>query len=373
MRLAVAALVALFPAAALAADLPCGPVEKGTIRLDGLLDDWAEVEGLDAGGRDPNLSFTVKCNVDATTLFLVVDVRDNYFVRTKAARPGEDHLTLTFGGKKLIVFPGDNAATQNKVTWGGKPAKGVKLASALQQHGWAIELALPLAQVPGFKRGAPQLAFAAEVADCDSKASLKTERTVDISGRIAFAEGADALDGFLKDRSLKRSDIFWERGISLGHSSGAQVVLAGRYLAAITDGYVFLELPFRERSDLRDVRVVDLAGDGRQAVVMRYAEHGGGGARELLAVYRFGDSEVQRVFACETGKSVGGSKIEDRVSFVKRGRATDIVVEAAPAIGFTQASYKEAAAEDVIPVLLPWNDDRRARYQFHGDEYQRAQ
>jgi len=179
-----------------AADLPCGPADKGTIRLDGLTEDWDGVDGIDAGGRDPNLSFTIKCNVEGQTLFLLVDVRDNYFVRTKAARPGEDHLTLAFGGKKLLVFPGDNAATHNKVTWGSKPAKGVRVASALQQHGWAVEVALPLGAVPGYKPGQPSLAYSAEVADCDSKAALKTERTVETSGRIAFAEGEGALEGF---------------------------------------------------------------------------------------------------------------------------------------------------------------------------------
>jgi hypothetical protein len=56
---------------------------------------------------------------------------------------------------------------------------------------------------------------------------------------------------------------------------------------------------------------------------------------------------------------------------VRRGKATDILIEAGSAVGFDAASYKEAPAEDVIPVLLPWGDDRKARYQFRGDEYSR--
>jgi len=76
---------------------------------------------------------------------------------------------------------------------------------------------------------------------------------------------------------------------------------------------------------------------------------------------------------CETGKSAGDKRIDDKVSFVKRGRATDIVVEAGAASGFTQANYQERPAEDMVPILLPWGDERRARYQFSGDEYRRAQ
>ncbi len=375
MAIAAAAIAGFpgFTALAHAADLPCGPVEKGTIRVDGLTEDWNDVEGLDGGGRDANLSFTVKCNVDDRALYLLIDVRDNYFVRTKAARPGEDHLVLTFAGHKLSVYPGDNAALQNKATWGTKPARGIALASALQPRGWAVELALPLGAIPGFHAGQPSLPFGIEAFDCDSKTALKTERSVELSGRIAFAEGESALDEFLKDRNLKRGDIFWERPIVLGRSAGAQVVLAGRWMALISDGYFFHELPVRDRHDLKDSRVVDLAGDGRQALVLRYIERGGGGAREVLAAYRFGEAQVTRVFAAEVLKSAGPSKIEDRVTFVKRGRATDIVVEAQPAVGWSQETYKESPADDVIPVLLPWADERRARYQFHGDEYQRSQ
>jgi hypothetical protein len=360
--------------AARAADLPCGPVEAGTLQLDGLTDDWSDVEGVDAGGRDPNLSFTIKCNVDARDLYLLVDVRDDYFVRTKQTRPGEDHVELKLGGQTLTVFPGDARALKERVTWGKKPARGVRISSALQQKGWAVELALPLAQVPGFHVGNPVIPFAATVADCDSRTALKTERTVDTVGNIVFAEADAALDAFLKDRGLHRGDVFWDRAARLGRGTGGRLLLAGRYLAAISDGYVYQELPFHDRRDLKDVRLVDLAGDGRQALVMRYLERGGGGAREVLAVFRVaGDQQIARVFACEVGKSAGAARLETRVSFVKRGKATDLVVEAAPAVGFTQASYQEAPASDMVPIPLPWSDDRRARYQFHGDEYQRAQ
>jgi hypothetical protein len=367
-------LVMLFSTtAAWGADLPCGPAEKGTVNLDGLTDDWTEVAGIDAGGRDPNLSFTLKCNVEERTLMLLVDVRDSYFVRTKAAKPGEDHIELTLGGHKLTVFPGDARSIPTIARWGTQPAKTVKAVSALQQAGWAVELAIPMAAIPGYKAGMP-LPYKALVADSDSKASLKTERTVDTSGRIAFAEGDDALDGFLKDRHLSRSDIWFEKGISLERKAGGRAVLAGRYLAFVTDGYVFLELPIKQRADVKDARIVDLAGDGRQAVVVRYVERGGGGARDVLAAYRLvGDGEVRRVFAAEVAKQTPQGRVDDKVGFVKRGRATDVVIDAGAAQGLSAASWHESPADDMIPVMLPWADDRHARYQFSSDEYKRAQ
>jgi hypothetical protein len=361
------------PAPARAADLPCGPAEKGTINLDGLTDDWAEVEGLDAGGKDPNLSFTLKCNVEERSLMLLVDVRDSYFVRTKAAKPGEDHLELTLAGHRLTIFPGDARAIPTVARWGTKPAKNVKAVSALQQNGWAVELAIPMAAIPGYKVGMP-LAYKLTAADCDSKATLKTERTVDSTGNIVFAEGDAALEGFLKDRNLKRSDIWFDKGISLGGKSGGRVVIAGHLLAFITDGYVFIELPAKQRADVKETRLADLAGDGRQAILMRYVERGAGGSREVLAAWRIvGDSEIRRVFAAEVGKQTAAGRVDDKVSFVKRGRATDVVIDASAAGGISAATWKDSPADDMIPLMLPWADDRHARYQFLGDEYKRAQ
>jgi len=351
-----------------AADLPCGPADKGTIELDGLTEDWKEVDGIDAGGRDPNLSFTVKCNVEPNTLMLLVDVRDNYFVRTKAAKPGEDHLELTLAGKRISIWPGNAAELKDKVV---PTVKGMRTATALQPQGWAMELAIPLREVPGFRPGNSTIKYSLKADDCDSKASLRTERSVDTSGNILFAEGQSNLEGFLKDRHLQASDVFFDKPMRMAKKEGGRVVLAGRYAAAIADGYIFLELPFKDRKDLKDARVIDLAGDGRDALVLRYLERGGGGAREVLAAWRFDGDNVRRVFAAEVGKFQGANKIEDKVAFVKRGRATDILIEAGAATGFTQASYQESPAGDVAPILLPWGDDKKARYQFRGDEYLR--
>ena len=367
--------LSLTPGLSFGAELACGPAEKGTITVDGLTDDWSEVEGLDGGGQDANASFTIKCNVvESRTLALLIDVRDNYFVRTAKAAAGEDHLELSLGGRRLTVFPGDAARIKDKVSWGNRPAPTVQSASALQPHGWAVELLLPLKEVPGWKPGSPSIALSARFADCDSKAALKTERSAALDGKIVFAESDASLDAFLKDRGLSRASVFFDKPMALGKKSGARAVLAGRYLAVVTDGFLFLELPFRDRRDLKDVRLVDLAGDGRDGLVMRYSEHGGAGTREVLAVYRpVGDEQLQRVFACELAKSAGASRVEDKLSFVRRGKATDLVVEAGAAVGFTQASYRESPAEDMIPILLPWGDERRARYQFSGDEYRRAE
>jgi hypothetical protein len=379
MKHAIGLCALLVAASASAADLPCGPAEKGTVQLDGLVDDWNEVDGLDAGGKDANASFTIKCNVeDGKTLLLVVDVRDNYMVRTRPGHPGEDHLSLSFNGHPLLVYPGNARDIPTVARWGSKPAK-LKAVSALQERGWAVELAIPLATIPGYRAGMP-IAFDGQFADSDSKVQLKTERTVGVSGNLVFNDaggGGGQLDAFLNDRKLGHGDVWFDQNAHLGGKTGARVVLAGRYIGFITDGYVFTELPVKARADVKDARLLDLAGDGRQAVVVRYAERGDGYGHEVLAVYRLlGDSDIRRVFAAEVGKSIDKGRVENKVAFIKRGRANDIVIDATRAEGASAASWPEPPPGDIIPVLLPWAttpDGRHARYQFSGDEYKRSQ
>jgi hypothetical protein len=195
------------------------------------------------------------------------------------------------------------------------------------------------------------------------------------------AEGEKALASFLKSCGVRRSDIYFDRELTLFGKESARMLLAAgkeaQYLAAIDEegGFVYIKMPWRERADLRDARILDLAGDGRQALVFRYREHpGGGDTREVLSIWRLpSESHIHRVFAAEVGRSAGKSRIENSVRFVRRGRATDLVIEAGRARGFTAADFTSwAPAGDVLPLVLPWSDERRARYQFAGDKYQRA-
>jgi hypothetical protein len=367
MKLAVVAIVVAglpLSAPALADSLMCGPVEPGQIQLDGLEDDWVDVQGIEAGAQAADLSLTFKCNTEGGRLFLLIDVRDNYFVRTRHGHPGEDHVELTLGARHMTLYPGNARHIPTKVS-----LPGVRATSALQEKGWAIELQVPLASIG--QRGATPIPFVLTVDDCDSKATFKTEKQLTAQGNIVFAEGDATLDAFLNDRSLKRADIWLDKPLATGKKSGARLVLAGRYLAIIGEGYVFLELPVHVRADIKEVKLVDLAGDGRESVLLRYLERGGGGARELLAAYRPGEEQIQRIFAAEVAKSVAAGRIEDKVAYVKRGRATDIVIQPGPS-SVARTAWQESRADDAIPIMLPWDNDKRARYQFSGDEYKRA-
>jgi hypothetical protein len=115
--------------------------------------------------------------------------------------------------------------------------------------------------------------------------------------------------------------------------------------------------------------VLDLAGDGKHSVVIKYIERGGGGSREVLGVWKIVGPNFRRTFAAELSKQQGPNQIVNRAQWIARGRAHDLVIEAGTAQGFNAENYKEAPAEDMVPILLPWDGQKKQKFRFRGDEY----
>jgi hypothetical protein len=357
-----------------AGDLPCALAEDGVLSVDGLLDDWRGEAGVDLGGRDLDLSATARCNLDSRSLYLAVDVRDDLFVRTPAASAGEDHLTVRLGSRTLALWPADGKLKE-KASWSpaGAPPKGLKIASSRQPSGWAVELSLPLGQVPDFSRGTPSVPFALTVHDGDSRYKPKIDATVTLDGALTFAEGQGARQALLAELRAKESDVAFELPVKLGPRSSARALVTGKALGVLLEdgGFAFVTLPVSSKKDVLSARAIDLAGDGCEAIVVTYVERGGGGERELLAAFRPLADRVERVFAVETRKRSGAATVATKVTWVKRGKATDLLLEPQPAVGVDASSWREQPAEDVIPILLPWGADKKALYQFRGNEYLR--
>jgi hypothetical protein len=358
----VLGLALLTPASVNAADLACPPAEAGTIVVDGLLDDWHDVAALQSG--DPGSGVSLRCDTEGKTLYLSIEVNDDRVVRTPQARTGEDHVSLRVGNQRYTIFP---AAGANKVKI---VPSGPRVASSSGDRGFVIELAFPFSRFPGLGRGLERLPVALRFDDCDSAATLKTSRTVSVEGELAFTDGPSTLDGFLEERGLHKSQVRWKRPIRFGKTP-SQLVLAGKLVAVVGEGYAFVELPVADGNDVRSPRLVDLAGDGRKAVLLEYIERGEGGERTVLAAYRPSGDKIERVFAAEIGKRTTAGKLQSKVDLRRRGKATDVVLTAQPAQGLSAETYKEQPASDVVPILLPWEAGKKATFTFNGDGYQR--
>ena len=440
-----AALLCLLTVAAAAApsaaseggEIPCGRVEAGVIRIDGILEDWADVPPLLlAGDGSQDFAVSVKCNYDDRFLYLVADVQDDKLRRDRHSKaagrgaidttgkstgkstgssrngargktlakpprvnlkahassrhgsgkapgfPAEDGIEVLFEESgclvRLVVLPGDaDHDIAHVVFWDPRRESKLEEADSLQPSGWAVELKIPLDEVPGWFAGAPDLHLALAAHDADpGQAHGKGPRLLATSPRIAghlgsitFGEANEHLAAFLRDRNLNEKDLRFNQ---VGRGTG-RVVLADKTLAFVSDEWAYVELPVASAADVLEVRLVDLAGNHQDSALVRYRERGpAASSREILCTYRVTSAGLSRVFGVEVGKSQGANRLVTRVSFPKRGEATDILVEAQPAVGWNSDTYRDAPALDVAPIPLPWSTDTRARFVFHGEQYQQS-
>jgi hypothetical protein len=72
----------------------CELVEPGFVTVDGLLDDWRGIGRKQVGGKDPDLSFSLRCAYDSVALHIAVDVSDDYLYREKKPRAGKDDTLI---------------------------------------------------------------------------------------------------------------------------------------------------------------------------------------------------------------------------------------------------------------------------------------
>jgi hypothetical protein len=371
MRLAWIPLLAL-PSTALADEFPCALAQEGVIVADGLFDDWQGQARRQAGDADAGLY--VSCNYSDKRLFLGIELRDERILGTAKRAPGsEDHAIVRFQGLTLTAFPGNpDGDVAAEVTWSDKkPHKNVKAIAALQQRGWGIELAIPLEEVPGWSRGVSSVPFGVELRDADLASERKIQAMVKLDGAIAFQEADAMLKTFLTDFKLRRGDLKLDQQAELDGSPGKErVVAGGKVVAVFRDGYAYVEIAADAR-DVLEVRLVDLAGEGKASVLVRVRERGGGGSREVIAVWNLVNDRFVRTFAHEIGKELGGKKLSNgwtlRPKKGKRAKGQELVITAGPST-FTQGEWNETPAEDMQPILLPWGDKKEEVWTFEGDQ-----
>ena len=83
----------------------------------------------------------------------------------------------------------------------------------------------------------------------------------------------------------------------------------------------------------------------------------------------FTQGAAQRLIWCSRqGRVRLEKKLSVQVSLVKKGKSTEIELAPQPAVGFSEASYTELPAEDVTPILLPWQD-KKTRWVWKGTKF----
>ena len=366
----------------------CERVTSDAIEVEGMIDDWGKAAGYRVGGQSDDTSFAVRCAYDDERLYVMVRVFDDYVYRGKqpSARK-DDHLVVTLmapdvpRGKpgSLVVYPGNDKEKPRR-TWNGKALPDWLLAEdTLQRRGWSLEIAVPLARIPGL--GQPAVGVAARIEFHDADIAARVDSTVAFDGMLTMADQNQLFGSFLKATKLRKQDIRLDRLVNVDDRPGPErVVAGGKVIGILSDGFFVLELPVRDARDVRKVDIVDLRGDGTMSILTELRQYGQGGSRDIVAIWQVaGGGQVERVLAFEVRKEMAGKVLANRWSLVaknkyKRGksktaRGHDIVIEVADSdvTGWDEDSYNEAPAVDVRAILLPWSDETSAVYTFEGN------
>jgi hypothetical protein len=356
-------------AAASRAELVCPLVGDGLVEIDGLLDDWEAMRSLTKAGPDARSSaLAVRCAYDATTLYVSVDVTDERLVRVRGG--ANDRLLLAFGEARLGIAPASGEGAQLEVGWEKTRAapRSPKVGDSLQKRGWSVELSLPLAAVPGWAKGVPSVPVAITHLDADQAAGGAATPGASVELLLTFEAASRTLKGLLEELRLRPADVSFDALADLDEAPGPErVIVAGKFLGVLGDGYAYVGLPVASARDVLGVELVDLAGNGKSAAVVRYREHGGGGSRDVLAVFVLRSEGFARMFAHEIAKQLGNARLENRWELRKAKKGRELVIVPGEVRGFTAETWNERPAEDMVPILLPWGEKKQEVWRFDKD------
>jgi hypothetical protein len=239
--------------------------------------------------------------------------------------------------------------------------------------------------------GAPAPAMAAATAAAPARAPTPTspERTEATPSRSGSDLGKAVLETYMKDAGIApgtkpRFDL--EVNVD-GDGKPERVVMFGRDVVVLGPsfkngvGYARISMTqFAEDKDLTELTARDLTGDGAAELVVRGSRHAKAGGEtvdiEGLFVYQVKGGGIARVFAIETGREMGGKRVQGLVQFVpaKTGKGLDIDARPGKATGWTQQNYpwaqdKSGNGSNIEPLLLPWGGIAETRYAWNGTHF----
>ncbi len=175
------------------------------------------------------------------------------------------------------------------------------------------------------------------------------------------------------------TDVAGDRGPERVLIHGKDIVVFGK---GFREGlsYAFIAVGVADPKDILDATARDLTGDGKAEIIVRAVLHAkaskalGGDVvdRHALMVYGIQGDGLVRIFAAETGRSLGKDRILGAVSFTPAKRGFDIELKPSRAIGWTEQSYPfppdTTTAGGLEPLLLPWSGGTR-RYHYDGKAF----
>jgi hypothetical protein len=363
----------------------CDMVPTSDLTIDGLLDDWRDKHVLARVGSPADGSVEVRCAWDGKAIAFALDIKDDRLIRVKGGT--EDHVTLslsaergpeaalggsmTRGGARPVVvdvYPG-NSMAKPRIT---KPAR-VEAADSLQPKGFSVEIAIPAGAITDFSPATTS--FALDLVFHDSDAATGNDTIpVPIKQAIELGDRKDMLDDFLTTVRLRKTDIKLDTLVELEpeRKGKERLIAGGTVIGVLGEQYAYVTLPAASADDVKKVELLPLGPKGQQVITAIVRQTGNGGARELLMLWTVWSGQLQPLVNIEIKKELGGNVLEATWKVVKGKKATELVVEPKPAVGFTADTFNEVPAGDSDSIILPWDAERAGvAYTVKGAEIER--
>lgn len=354
----------------------CDRLSPDFATIDGMLDEWRGVSAVRVGAPgDAGIKW--RCGYDDEQLYLAFDVRDERVVRTRRVRARrEDSVVIELSaapgkrGLAITAFPGSVNTGPARRLGRRKLPRWIAIEDSLQgRRGFTMEMSIPLARIPGYRQNVAEISARVAFNDADQATARALDETLAWRGALELLGKDNPLAGFLHAVGKSRADIDRSRLVDVGGAPGKErVVIAGPFVGIIGSGFQYLQLPVASESDVLSIKFLDLEGRGARDIVANFEQHGNGGAREMIEIWRVGpDNALAKLLAVELGKEIGEKRITSKWRIASRRRGGHVlIVEVGEAENWDATNYYEARAADADPILLPWGEVGRILYLFEN-------
>lgn len=229
---------------------------------------------------------------------------------------------------------------------------------------------------------------AAATGQGEKPAALPRDLPTPVSKPSAGVTGKQVLAAYYRDAQVPESQKprFDLEVDADGDARPERILLVGRDIVVLGpgfaggNGYAKLSLTqFGDAKDVGELTVRDVTGNGKADVLVRGvrrvdAPTGEKVEIDALFIYTVDGGRIARVFSIETGREVGGKRVQGLVQFVpsKSGKGFDVDVRPGVAKGFTEKTYpwpQDQPGGAIEPLLLPWGKIPSLRYVWNGTQY----
>ncbi len=392
----------------------CRQAESGSVVVDGLFSDWPDGAITRFSGRsgliDQNVakvpgaadfSVELSCLYTENRVYFRVKVTDDYIVRFKSLDFEQDHMILAFGDgdnvRKMAFFPPDGRV-KPQFGWVGYKGKGRRRKVVLSRpkgvnavmirlrDGYALEMSMDNAVIPGYGFGSPAMRMSLAAADVDSRAHPEVKARMGTGGlepanlgMIEFEGAKVLLSRYLDDHGLRPGDIRM-RGVGniISGKSRETVVVTRKKIGILGGdvpggGYFYMRLPVYKPSDILRFLIRDMTGNGQDEILLRLRQMKDGHGREIYVIYRYYNRGLHVVFAHEVVHQSGDKILTNHYRYIRRGKGWDLEFTVDKNSGFTEQNHRSTQAKDIEPLLVPWKGRQKIRYRFTSEGYMEAE